>query len=247
VTQGEFEALVKKMGVDAIAKALAPFIHDERRARIEEVLDARMSSLTIVLEDLFDPRNGAAAVRSAEALGLADLHVVCKGRFPLSRGVTLGSQKWITIWRHRSVAAAAELLRARGMTFCAALPDAGTSLLDLDPKRPLALWFGNERAGLSPGAKQACDQTFSIPMHGFTRSFNVSVSFALCAATLAQRRREVLQAKGDLNDAERVWLRARWYVQTVRGARQILANVSKATRHGVSESSSLASNLVEFR
>jgi tRNA (guanosine-2'-O-)-methyltransferase len=225
VTAGVFEAFVQELGADAITRALAPFIHDERRARIEEVLSFRISSLTVVLEDLFDPRNGAAAVRSAEAVGLTDLHVVCKGRFPLSRGVTLGSQKWITIWRHRSVTAAADLLRARGMALCAAVPDAGTNLLDLDPKKPLALWFGNERSGLSPEARQVCDQAVSIPMHGFTRSFNVSVSVALCAATLAQRRRDVLQAKGDLDSDQQAWLRARWYVQTVRGARQVLANL----------------------
>jgi tRNA (guanosine-2'-O-)-methyltransferase len=179
--------------------------------------------LTIVLENLYDPHNGAAVLRSAEGFGITDVHVVeADGRFSACRGVTRGSQKWINVITHSSVAAAAAALKAEGMQLCAAVPGAGLSLGEVEVDRPLAIWFGNEHEGLTEEAIAACDQTLSIPMFGFTRSLNLSVSVALCAADLVARRRKALGAPGDLADGRRAHLRARWYVQSVRGARQIV-------------------------
>ncbi len=229
-------------------QALSPMLRDERRARIEAVLDRRISSLTVVLEDLYDPRNGAAVLRSAEALGVTDVHAVVYKRFSLNHGVTMGSHKWVNLYRHRSVAAAAQAVRARGMRLYAAVPGAARSILDLELDQPLALWFGNEKDGLTAEALAVCDETVSIPMHGFTQSFNLSVSVALCLQALLERRRQALRGAGDLAVEERARLRARWYLQSVRGARQIVDRlVSKPTQRCVSEHVALSSKQSKSR
>jgi len=218
---------------EAVSAALEPQLTDERRGRIEAVLAARLGSLTVVLENLHDPHNGAAVLRSVEGFGLSELHVVEQAEpFRFSDKVTQGCEKWIDVRRHPDFGAAAAALHARDFRLYAAVPGATTPLHALDVSRPAALVFGNEHAGLTGTAQAACDGTFAIPMDGFTQSFNLSVSAAICLADAAARRRAALGVPGDLPPAERARLRARWYVQSLdpRAARGI---VEKKTRRDV--------------
>jgi tRNA (guanosine-2'-O-)-methyltransferase len=195
-----------------VVRALAPQLTDERRARIEDVLSARLASLAVVIEDLHDPHNGAAAIRSAEGFGVCELHAVEKSEpFRFSSRVTQGCEKWIDVHRHAEFAPCADSLHARGFKLYAAVPGAALRLDEIPAGERVALVFGNEHAGLTTGAQAACDGTFGIPMLGFTRSFNLSVSVALAVYDVATRKRAVLGAAGDLDDAERLRLRARWY------------------------------------
>jgi tRNA (guanosine-2'-O-)-methyltransferase len=82
--------------------------------------------------------------------------------------------------------------------------------------------FGNEHDGLSPAALATCDDAVRVPMFGMTESFNLSVTVALVATRLAARRREHLGKVGDLDDARRARLRARWFAVGVRGAAQVV-------------------------
>jgi tRNA (guanosine-2'-O-)-methyltransferase len=222
---------------DDVIAALAPQLTDERRGRIEAVLAARLGSVTVVLENLHDPHNGAAVLRSVEGFGLSQLHVVEQAEpFRFSDKVTQGCEKWIDVRRHPDFAGAAATLHARGFSLHAAVPGATTPLGALDVSRPVALVFGNEHAGLTGTAQAACDGTFAIPMAGFTQSFNLSVSAAICLGDAAARRRAALGVPGDLPPAERARLRARWYVQSLdpRAARGIvIRGVEKRTRSDV--------------
>ncbi len=216
-----------------VCQALAPFLVDGRRERIDEIIDARLGGLTLVIENLHDPHNGAAVLRSAEAFGIQTVHVVeAAEKFRFSSVVTQGCEKWLDIERHPTFAAARARLHAAGFVLYAAVPDAPLSLEQLDFARPAAVVVGNEHAGLSDAAIAGADACFSIPMAGMTRSLNLSVAAALIASYAAGQRRRVLVAGGpatggavrvgDLNDAERLRLRARFYVASVRGAEQIV-------------------------
>jgi tRNA (guanosine-2'-O-)-methyltransferase len=220
-----------------IIAALAPQLSAERIARIDAVLDARLAGLTVVLENLHDPHNGAAALRSVEGFGLAELHVVEQAEpFRFSDKVTQGCEKWVAIHRHPRFADAAAALHARGFRLYAAVPGAPVALAELDASRPSALVFGNEHAGLTGAAQAACDGTFAIPMAGFTQSFNLSVSVALCVHDASARRRAALGASGDLPEEKRARLRARWYVLSVdpRAAQGIVERfVANETRGDV--------------
>lgn len=217
---------------EEIIAALDPFLSEARKARIEEVLAQRLAGLTVVLQNLHDPHNGAAALRSVEGFGLTTLHVVEETeRFKFSSKVSQGCEKWVDIRRHADFASCARALHDEGFALYAALPPAPevVPIDTLDVGRQSALVFGNEHAGLTPEAVAACDGAFTVPMQGFTASFNLSVSVALGVFACAQKRRLGLGQHGDLDAATIVQMRARWYRLSVDAADLILERVSRDT------------------
>lgn len=195
----------------------------ERIARIDEVLAARLASVVTVVEDTYDPRNAAATIRTTEAIGLSELHVIEPGeRFSASGGVTKGAHRWIEMHRWRAPEDAIGALRGRGFRVFATLPGAPHSIDDVDVSAPIAVVFGNEHAGLTRSAIDACDGALGVPMFGFTESFNLSVTVALAMSRIAGRRRALLGQRGDLDDARRSQLRARWFALKIRGALGVL-------------------------
>jgi tRNA (guanosine-2'-O-)-methyltransferase len=215
-----------------VAEILAPFVSEPRQRRIDAVLEQRLAGLTVVLQNLHDPHNGAAALRSVEGFGLTALHVVEETEpFKFSSKVTQGCEKWVDIRRHADFASCARALRDEGFALHAALPP-GEGVMPveaLDPATKIALVFGNEHAGLTPDAIAACDGAFTVPMQGFTASFNLSVSVALGVFACARRRREVLGGRGDVAPETIVQMRARWYTLSVDAADLILERVRRDT------------------
>jgi tRNA (guanosine-2'-O-)-methyltransferase len=218
VSAAAADALIDRHGPEVVLAAVTPLLSDERLARIDAVLAARLESLTCVLEDVYDPHNGAAAIRSLEAFGVSEVHAVeAANPFPVATAVTIGADKRIDVRRHPDVDACAAALRERGFALCATTPEADTELGALDMTRRWAIWFGNEREGLSARAVDIADARVAIDMHGFTRSFNLSVSVALVVRELAARRRAAIGARGDLDADRALRLRARFAAMGVRG------------------------------
>jgi len=215
--------VIERHGPEAVCAVLAPLLTPERIARIDAVLAARLASLIPVVEDTYDPHNAAATIRTSEALGLCEVHIV-EGveRFSAARGVTRGAHRWIEQVRWPSPADAFAHLRARGFRVYATAPGAALTVDDVPVDGPLAIAFGNEHAGLSAAAVAAADATLGVPMFGFTESFNLSVTVALAMSRVAARRRSWLGATGDLPDQRRRELRARWFALKIRGAAGIL-------------------------
>jgi len=229
------DRLIEHHGPDLVCAALTPLLQADRIARIDEVLAARVASVTAVVEDLYDPHNAAAAIRSVEAMGLQDFHAIEPNqRFSPAGGITLGCHRWIDLHRWPTVTACASALRDQGFAIYATLPGAPFDLETVDVTRPVALMFGNERVGLTAEAVAACDGAVSIAMHGFTQSFNLSVSVALALSRITTRRRAALGAGGDLPPARRAHLRARWFGLKIRGAVGVVERyVSALTQAGV--------------
>lgn len=216
-----------------MVSALRPLLSEQRVDRLEAVLSARLCSVTVVLENLHDPHNGAAALRSIEALGLQEAHVVEEAEhFSASPAITIGCEKWLTLGHHPTIARAADSLRARGFALYAMLPGAERQVADIDASRPAALVFGNEHAGLTDAAIGVCDDAVSLPMYGFTESYNLSVSVALALSVAAERRREALGRPGDLDADARARLRARWYALGMRGVETIVSRHVSAETQG---------------
>ena len=215
------DALVARYGPARVIDALAPILGDERRARLDEVVAARLAGVAVVLENLFDPHNGGAALRSCEAFGLLHVHVVGQP-LTFSERVTQGCEKWLDVDEHASIKALAPSLKAAGYRLCAAVPGARIALEALDPIAPAAFLIGNEHDGLSPAARALCDVEYALPMHGFSESVNLSVAAALTIYTHARRRREALGRTGDLDDTAAARLRASYYARAVQGAAAVV-------------------------
>ena len=202
-----------------VVAALAPLVGEERAARIEAVAAGRLAGVVAVLEDLRDPHNAGAALRSAEAMGVLGVYVISsRQRFRTSPRVTQGCEKWLEVHRHGSAATCATALRARGVKLLAAVPEARLTVEELDPFTPTALAFGNEHTGLSPELRALADGEFRIPMHGFSQSLNVSVSVAVTLHVRSEARRRALGRASDLDGDALLALRARYYARDVRNA-----------------------------
>jgi tRNA (guanosine-2'-O-)-methyltransferase len=197
------------MARDVEAKSL---LSERRVARIAAVVAARVRGVTVALESVHDPHNLAAVLRTAEGLGLTDVHAVAaKGGFRPNASVTQGADKWIDLHLHRDAEACADVLEGEGYTLIGAqLADAARPLHELTFERRTALCFGNEHEGLSGAMARRCQGFFRIPMAGFSQSFNVSVAVGISlAAAMDWRRRQGLG--GDLGEADQAALRERFY------------------------------------
>lgn len=156
-----------------------------REARIRAVLSRRQPDLTVVLEDVDDPHNVSAILRSCDAVGVLAVHAVYSGGEPpastFSRQTSGGAAKWVEVRHHASIAACYDRLRREGFTILAtALADGARQLFDCDLRGPTALVLGNEMRGVSDEASSTADGILAIPMVGMVQSLNVSVAAAIC-------------------------------------------------------------------
>ena len=202
---------------------LAQFISPNKRALFDRIAPLRTRHVTVVLEDIYQSQNASAVVRTCDLLGIQDVHVIeNRNKYQLNPDVTLGSSKWIDIHRHRSAkdntAGCIAALRATGHRLVATSPRASAVTPESIPlDRPMAFLFGTELTGLSDPLLDAADEHLRIPMHGFTESYNISVSAAIVLYTVMRRLRESEVPFGLADDAI-ARLKLSWARRIVRGA-----------------------------
>ncbi|WP_053232576.1 TrmH family RNA methyltransferase [Sandaracinus amylolyticus] len=200
-----------------IVRVLSPLVTPQRWARIEAVVSRRTRSLVPVLEDLADPHNGAAVMRSADAFGCQEVHVVeGRHRFAVSHRVTRGTHRWLDLVRHEGPVACMDHLHARGYEVFVAAMDGDIGPEELAKKPKVAIVFGNEHKGASPEVRARVDGVYRIPMEGFVESLNVSVASAITLYVASRGRH------GDLDEAARDEIRARFLLATVRDAERVV-------------------------
>ena len=219
----DIDPWIDRYGAERVRLVLAELLSPERMQRIEEILALRLTSITAIVEDTYDPHNAAATMRTAEALGLCDLHVAAPRADFRSKGVTRGTDRWIDVHPWPSFVECAGALRAQGFRVYATSPAAREDPSTIDMSGPVAIAFGNEHDGLTEAAIAACDGAVRLPMYGFAESYNLSVSVALALSQLGARRRAMIApATGDLSDERKQRLRARWYGLRQRAVETIL-------------------------
>lgn len=155
-----------------------------------DVLERRQPDLTVVIENVHDPHNISAVLRSCDATGVAAVHLVytLEERPKLSRNISAGALKWLEVVDHDSITDCYRDLRAQGFSIYATHLDASSQdLYEIDLCRPTALVFGNEHRGVSEEAVEHADGSILIPMMGMVRSLNISVA---CAVSLYEALRQ---------------------------------------------------------
>lgn len=167
----------------------------ERREKIENVLSKRQLDLTVVLENVFDPHNISAVMRSCDAVGIQEIYVL-NTRIPRHKkwGARSSSSaaKWLTIHQFENSEACFAVLRQRYSTILTThLSSDAVSLYEADLTKSIALVFGNEHSGVSEEIRALADGNFIIPQVGMIRSLNISVA---CAVTLYEAFRQKNQA-----------------------------------------------------
>jgi tRNA (guanosine-2'-O-)-methyltransferase len=187
----------------------------ERRLKIESVLSRRQNDITVVLENVSDPHNISAVMRSCDAVGIQDIHVL-NTRIPRHKKwgsrSSSSADKWLTVHQHDDIRECISALRKKyDLILTTHLSGNAVSLYQLDLTQSVALVFGNEHDGVSDEIRELSDGNFIIPQVGMIRSLNISVA---CAVTLYEAYRQKLMAghynQQKLTDQEYSMLSKQW-------------------------------------
>lgn len=172
-----------------IINTLSPHVTAERLAKIKVVASQRLPQVSVVLEDIYDRGNASAVMRSAEAFGFYQLHMIERQeKFKESKRVTQGAHKWLKIKKWDSTLSCIGNLKKEGRKiYVTHLDPHALPLHEVPLDEPLALCFGNEKDGATQELLKLADKTVFIPMRGFVQSFNISVAAALCFYDLQKR------------------------------------------------------------
>jgi len=187
----------------------------ERQNRITNVLNRRQPDLTVVLENVHDPHNISAVMRTCDSIGIQNIYIL---NTRIARHSKFGKKSsasaagWLSIHHFDNTEACFEVLKAKySRIYATHLGAESHSLYDLDLTESVALVFGNEHAGVSEEALRLCDGNFIIPQVGMVRSLNISVA---CAVSLYEAFRQKQQAghydssrlpEGEWNELSEQW------------------------------------------
>ena len=218
--------------IGRVTELLRPFVLPERLERLRDVVSSRTRHLTLLLEEVHDAHNIAACIRTCEAFGLQELHLIPCTEKPLkmSRLVASGADRWLKVHVHEDVAAAEHALKGSGYRIAVTDPREGPDLhtpSDISIASPLCIAFGNEKEGVSDALIAAADLRLHIPMSGFVESLNISVAVAISVARIRERLEQSPESRWKLTAEQQAALLDRWILEDVPHAHSILEEIAK--------------------
>ncbi len=163
----------------------------QRYQKLKTVLENRQFNLTLVLENVFDPHNISAVMRTADAVGVQEIYVL-NTKIPRHKKFgeksSSSAAKWLTVHQFDNAEECFKALRTKGYTiYTTHLAEDSVSLYKMDLTQKMALVFGNEHSGVSDEIRALADGNFLIPQYGIIQSLNISVA---CAVTLYEAQRQ---------------------------------------------------------
>lgn len=206
----------------ALLGYLNEFVSENKRNKFDQIIRQRTRYITVILEDIYQPHNASAVLRSCDCFGIQDVHIIeNKNSYEVNPDVALGSSKWLSLVKYNqkenNTPEAIRTLKEKGYRIVATTPhkdDVDLQQLDLD-RGPVALVFGTEMRGLTDDGLALADEYLKIPMYGFTESFNISVSAALCLFYLTEKMRNS-EINWQLTEEEQIDVRLDWARQVVK-------------------------------
>jgi tRNA (guanosine-2'-O-)-methyltransferase len=213
-----------------LIKYLSGFVTQRRWQTMEKNILYRTRYITVVLEDIFQPHNASAVLRTCECLGIQDVHIIeNKNQYNVNPDVVMGSDKWLTLIKYNSEIpnsqSAINNLREKGYRIIAtSLSKKATPLDEFDPAdRRCAVFFGTELTGLTEEVLDRADQHLKIPIYGFTDSYNISVSAAIILYDLLGKiRKSEIQWKLSQSEKEEVLLQ--WLKNSIKRSDLLIEN-----------------------
>ena len=198
---------------------LSQYVTDGKKELFEVILGQRTKNLTIVLEDIFKAHNASAVLRTAECMGIQDVHVVeQRNPYDYNPYVLRGAGKWLSLHKYegtdQNMKVCFDRLRSEGYKLIATSPhEYAVDYADLEVTEKTAVIFGTEETGISEYVKENADGFVKIPMMGFTESFNISVSAAIVLEDFNRKMRKNFPC--ELSAEEKSTLRLEWYKKVV--------------------------------
>ncbi|WP_091897559.1 RNA methyltransferase [Polaribacter sp. KT25b] len=208
---------------------LESYLTDKRKALFKKVISERTQHFTVVLEDISQPHNASAVLRTCDIFGVQELHTV-ENKYinRVSKYVAKGSQKWITTKRYKSdgnnTKVCFDNLRNQGYQIIATSPhDNSCFLQDFDISKKTAFVFGEETEGVSDFTKENADGFLKIPMVGFTESLNISVAAAIILQDVTTKLRNS-NLDWQLSEEEKEILYLNWIKESIKNVDKIEEN-----------------------
>ncbi len=186
---------------DKFIDFLQNYVQEERIDKFHKVLNERTKYVTVVLENIIQSQNASAVIRSCDCFGIQDTHIIeNEYQYTVNPLVLKGANQWVNIHKYNqkknNTLDCLKALKKQGYRIVATSPHTNDINLDeLDIKEgKIALIMGNEREGISRIVREHADEFVKIPMVGFSESFNISVSTAICLNQIT-----TLLRKSDIN------------------------------------------------
>ncbi|MFK7808439.1 MAG: TrmH family RNA methyltransferase [Saprospiraceae bacterium] len=168
----------------------------ERHVKFEKVVRQRQTNMTVILENVHDPHNIGAVLRSCDAVGIKEMYILhsrpemVRDEIVINKQTSTGARKWVDVYLFTDVEKCFEHIRSKyDKIYGTHMSEEAVVMSEVDMTQSVAFLFGNEKEGLTKEALTYCDGNFLIPMKGMVQSLNISVA---CAVTLfeALRQRE---------------------------------------------------------
>lgn len=212
---------------------LSKFITEKRFETFQKVIKDRTDYITVVLEDIYQAQNASAVLRSCDCFGIQNVYVIeNENEYNINPTVALGSSQWLNLNRYNSkeqnTVDAVNELKNKGYRIVATTPHTNDiNLEDFDiEKGKFALMFGSEKPGLSEIAMKHADEFLKIPMYGFTESFNISVSAAICLHHLSHSMRNS-EINWQLSEIEQEEIMIDWLKKTIKKSKLLIDEFNK--------------------
>ena len=171
----------------------------ERTEKFQRVVEQRQFNLTVILENVHDPHNIGAVLRSCDSVGIHEIYVLytneglTEENLVIGKRSSSGARKWVDVHYFTDVQKCfGEVRKKYEKIFCTHLSHDSKNLYDLDLTQSVALLFGNEHDGVSEKSLKYCDGNFLIPQMGMVKSLNISVA---CAVSLYEAARQRMEKK----------------------------------------------------
>lgn len=192
----------------------------------EKIAPQRSRHLVVGLENIQQDHNASAIMRTMDCLGFQELHLIEKNNnYQFQRDIALGAARWLDVMQHQQepepVLDSIAHLRQKGYQIVATSPHLKASTpQNINLTQPIALFFGAEKHGISEELSANADAFLHIPMHGFTESFNLSVSAALVLSAL-RTRLEASSIDWLLSPEAQTELKISWCERILNGGPQL--------------------------
>lgn len=208
---------------EELIEHLSDYLTPNRLALFNSILHQRTRYITIVLEDIFQPQNASAVLRTCDCFGIQDVHIIeNRNDFKVDREVAMGASKWLNLKKYnqfeQNSLETIQALKAKNYRIVATTPHIdGQELQDFDlTKGKTALVFGTELLGISETIRNQADEFLKIPMYGFTESFNISVSAAIILHHLTLKMRHDTRIQWMLSEEDKNEIKLGWIRQSVK-------------------------------
>jgi tRNA (guanosine-2'-O-)-methyltransferase len=218
----------------ALIVKLSEVINEDRQQLLQQTLTQRTRYLTVVLEDIYQAQNASAVIRTAECLGLQEVHIIENDHeYQLNPAVVQGASKWIEINQHKNknednTKECLHKLKDRGYRILAmTLREPSIDLQEVKLDSQIALCFGSEVPGLTDAAHELADEFIRVPMFGFTQSLNLSVCAGISLNLLTTQLRQS-NINWQLDEEDKLDLHIDWLSKSTPTGKVLLDKFTRA-------------------